>query len=118
MQNIHLSVWHGGVLFGYTHGVKTDLEITAAAAALGASFHIYPKERSISDQLTVKPKKQRKRVFEQYVLAPSFALSTVFLGLQPDLYIIMGHSLNLDMIFTKEKSGISFLSIYSFRFIQ
>ena len=156
-------VWHGGVLFGYTHGVKTDLEITAAGglgvmfilpelvtqlsiskfftekyglyftlnnkfvflpvaladdgkmramstvdAALGASFRIYPKEKSVTAQPTVKSKKQRKRVFEQYVFAPSFALSTVFLGRRPDLYIIMGPSLNLDMIFTKAKSGFSF----------
>ena len=150
----YIPVWHGGVLFGYTHGVKTDLEITAAGglgvmfilpelvtqlsiskfftekyglyftlnnkfvflpaaladdgkmramstvdAALGASFRIYPKEKSVTAQPTV---------FEQYVFAPSFALSTVFLGIRPDLYIIMGPSLNLDMIFTKEKSGFSF----------
>ena len=159
----YIPVWHGGVLFGYTHGVKTDLEITAAGGlgvmfilpelvtqlsiskfftekyglyftlnnkfvflpaaladdgkmralstvdvTLGASFRIYPKERSVITQPTVKPKKQRKRVFEEYVFAPSFALSTVFLGMPPDLYIIMGPSLNLDMIFTKEKSGFSF----------
>ena len=159
----YIPVWHGGVLFGYTHGVKTDLEITAAGglgvmfilpelvtqlsiskfftekyglyftlnnkfvflpaaladdgkmramstvdAALGASFRIYPKEKSVTAQPTVKSKKQRKRAFEQYVFAPSFALSTVFLGIRPDLYIIMGPSLNLDMIFTKEKSGFSF----------
>ena len=140
----YIPVWHGGVLFGYTHGVKTDLEITAAGglgvmfilpelvtqlsiskfftekyglyftlnnkfvflpaaladdgkmramstvdAALGASFRIYPKEKSVTAQPTVKSKKQRKRVFEQYVFAPSFALSTVFLGIRPDLYIIM-----------------------------
>ena len=162
-RNDYIPVWHGGVLFGYTHGVKTDLEITAAGglgvmfilpelvtqlsiskfftekyglyftlnnkfvflpaaladdgkmramstvdAALGASFRIYPKEKSVTAQPTVKSKKQRKRVFEQYVFAPSFALSTVFLGIRPDLYIIMGPSLNLDMIFTKEKSGFSF----------
>ena len=162
-RNDYIPVWHGGVLFGYTHGVKTDLEITAAGglgvmfilpelvtqlsiskfftekyglyftlnnkfvflpaaladdgkmqvlstvgAALGASFRIYPKERSVTTQPTVKSKKQRKRAFEQYVFAPSFALSTVFLGIPPDLYIIMGPSLNLDMIFTKEKSGFSF----------
>ena len=163
VQTVYSPVWHGGVLFGYTHGVKTDLEITAAGglgvmlilpelvtqlsiskfftekyglyftlnntfvflpaaladdgkmqvlstvgAALGASFRIYPKERSVTTPPTVKAKKQRKRAFEQYVFAPSFALSTVFLGMQPDLYIIMGPSLNLDMIFTKEKSGFSF----------
>ena len=163
VQTGYSPVWHGGVLFGYTHGVKTDLEITAAGglgvmfilpelvtqlsiskfftekyglyftlnnkfvflpaaladdgkmramstvdAALGASFRIYPKEKSVTAQPTVKSKKQRKRVFEQYVFAPSFALSTVFLGIRPDLYIIMGPSLNLDMIFTKEKSGFSF----------
>lgn len=163
VQTVYNPVWHGGVLFGYTHGVKTDLEITAAGglgvmlilpelvtqlsiskfftekyglyftlnntfvflpaaladdgkmqvlstvgAALGASFRIYPKERSVITPPTVKAKKQRKRAFEQYVFAPSFALSTVFLGMQPDLYIIMGPSLNLDMIFTKEKSGFSF----------
>ena len=159
----YIPVWHGGALFGYTHGVKTDLEITAAGGlgmmfilpelvtqlsiskfftekyglyftlnntfvflpaaladdgkmralstvdvALGASFRIYPKEKSVTAQPTVKPKKQRKRAFEQYVFAPSFALSTVFVGIQPDLYILMGPSLNLDMIFTKEKSGFSF----------
>ena len=163
VQAGYIPVWHGGVLFGYTHGVKTDLEITAAGglgvmfilpelvtqlsiskfftekyglyftlnnkfvflpaaladdgkmralstvdAALGASFRIYPKEKSVTAQPTVKSKKQRKRVFEQYVFAPSFALSTVFVGIQPDLYILMGPSLNLDMIFTKEKSGFSF----------
>ena len=159
----YIPVWHGGVLFGYTHGVKTDVEITAAGGlgvmlilpelitqlsiskfftekyglyftlnnkfvflpaaladdgkmralstvdvTLGASFRIYPKERSVTTQPTVKPKKQRKRVFEEYVFAPSFALSTIFLGIQPELYMIMGPSLNLDMIFTKEKSGFSF----------
>ncbi|MGI5075904.1 DUF2715 domain-containing protein [Treponema vincentii] len=163
VQMGYIPVWHGGVLFGYTHGVKTDVEITAAGGlgvmlilpelitqlsiskfftekyglyftlnnkfvflpaaladdgkmralstvdvTLGASFRIYPKERSVITQPTVKPKKQRKRVFEEYVFAPSFALSTVFLGMPPDLYIIMGPSLNLDMIFTKEKSGFSF----------
>ena len=163
VQMGYIPVWHGGVLFGYTHGVKTDVEITAAGGlgvmlilpelitqlsiskfftekyglyftlnnkfvflpaaladdgkmralstvdvTLGASFRIYPKERSVITQPTVKPKKQRKRVFEEYVFAPSFALSTVFLGMPPDLYIIMGLSLNLDMIFTKEKSGFSF----------
>ena len=163
VQMGYIPVWHGGVLFGYTHGVKTDVEITAAGGlgvmlilpelitqlsiskfftekyglyftlnnkfvflpaaladdgkmralstvdvTLGASFRIYPKERSVITQPTVKPKKQRKRVFEEYVFAPSFALSTVFLGMPPDLYIIMGPSLNLDIIFTKEKSGFSF----------
>ena len=163
VQMGYIPVWHGGVLFGYTHGVKTDVEITAAGGlgvmlilpelitqlsiskfftekyglyftlnnkfvflpaaladdgkmralstvdvTLGASFRIYPKERSVTTQPTVKPKKQRKRVFEEYVFAPSFALSTIFLGIQPELYMIMGPSLNLDMIFTKEKSGFSF----------
>lgn len=163
VQMGYIPVWHGGVLFGYTHGVKTDVEITAAGGlgvmlilpelitqlsiskfftekyglyftlnnkfvflpaaladdgkmralstvdvTLGASFRIYPKERSVITQPTVKSKKQRKRAFEEYVFAPSFALSTIFLGIQPDLYMIMGPSLNLDMIFTKEKSGFSF----------
>lgn len=76
--------------------------------SLGASFKVLPKPRIVKTSKPPKEKKPFKRTFEQYVFAPSLAVSTVFLGVPPYNDEWVGPSLNLDMIFTKEKSGFSF----------